>query len=101
MKLKNATSSPCKSQAYAGRWTTNDSGQAECAELLSGEVASDIIKVEGILDRDLNMIGLAMSYTGSPSGEYLLIHMYCDHDRTELGWDGSYTTHSSGSVPYY
>lgn len=47
------------------------------------------------------MIGLAMSYTGSPSGEYLLIHMYCDHDRTALEWDGSYTAHSSGSVTYY
>ena len=40
---------------------------------------SEVIKVESITDRDLNIIGLSMSYTGSPSKDYLLMHIYCNH----------------------
>ena len=90
------------SSAYAGRWAVNpETGLTECVELLSGDVGSEVIQVETITDRDENVIGLSMSYKGSPSGDYVLFHIYCDHDRTELQWDKTYTTHSSGVDTYY
>ena len=48
------------------------------------------------MDRDLNIIGLSMSYIGSPSKDFLLMHIYCDDMRTDLQWDGKYTPHSDG-----
>ena len=56
----------------------------------------EVIQVEGIMDRDLNIIGLSMSYIGSPSKDFLLMHIYCDDTRTDLQWDGKYTPHSDG-----
>lgn len=83
-KLKNSVSSPCQGNILAGLWTESAEGEAECDEPLSGEIMSESIQVEGITDRDLNIIGLSMSYLGSPSKDYLLIHIYCDHEQEGL-----------------
>ena len=44
------------------------------------------ISAAPILDRDDNIIGITLKYKGSPSENYVLLEVYCDHN-SDLRWD--------------
>lgn len=52
----------CEGDFYAGKYTTDESGQKVCQEPLTGSVAvpTDAMQVEAIKDDDGNKIGITV-----------------------------------------
>lgn len=69
----------CKGNYYAGLWQNNGTSSV-CNKPLSGltNVPENSIQVTAIDDRDGNIIGLTLTYIGSPSESYLQLNIYCD-----------------------
>ena len=57
--------------------------------------------MSGLTDRDDNVIGIALKYVGSPSGDYFLMHLYCNRNDLELDWNGEFIMHRDGGENYY
>ena len=54
-----------------------------------------------ITDRDENIIGITLKYIGSPSREYLELHVYCNREM-DLEWDEQFSKHTDSSgVGYF
>ena len=94
LSMQSAANAYCQGNYFAGTWTKSETGAVSCVEPLSGptKVPENSIQVTAIQDRDLNAIGLTLTYDGSESGDYLMINVYCDRSTTLL-WDKTYMEH--------
>ena len=92
----------CRGDYYAGKWSTSDTGVISCEEQLTGSTVDPSASIEpsSILDRDYNIIGLQIKYTGAPSNEYIQMNIYCSRDQT-FQWDGSYLPHTDTAGKTY
>ena len=81
-KLNTASGAYCIGDYYAGSWVNDGLDNFECTGALSGpsHPFDASIKAHGITDRDLNLIGITLEYVGAPSGNYVVINVYCNRD---------------------
>ena len=73
LSMADSSGAFCRGDYYAGKWSTSDTGVISCEEQLTGSTVDPSASIEpsSILDRDYNIIGLQIKYTGAPSNEYI------------------------------
>ena len=89
--MYDSENSYCNGDYYAGHWSDNICDKPLSGSTLEPELA---LSATEILDREgKNAIGLTIKYEGSPSGDYVLLDIYCDHG-IDFWWDETYMVHT-------